>query len=150
MRMYTASGIGYALRPPTEATDGGRGGRGGGGGGGRGGGGGGGGRGGGERRREGGGVEGGGRAGWGGAHASVMRLATAYTGASGSGTACWDWFIGYHDPIANDPTVVPDPTSTTALENDMAGSTSASASASSLPWPLLIIAALAAWAMEEM
>ena len=73
-----------------------------------------------------------------------------YPGASGSGTACWDWFIGYHDPIANDPTVVPDPTSTTALENDMAGSTSASASASSLPWPLLIIAALAAWAMEEM
>ena len=58
--------------------------------------------------------------------------------------------IGYHDPIANDPTVVPDPTSTTALENDMAGSTSASASANSLPWPLLIIAALAAWAMEEM
>jgi hypothetical protein len=30
-------------------------------------------------------------------------------GASGSGTACWNWFVGYHDPIANDPTVVPDP-----------------------------------------
>jgi hypothetical protein len=31
-------------------------------------------------------------------------------GANGSGTACWNWFVGYHDPIANDPTVVPDPT----------------------------------------
>ena len=30
-------------------------------------------------------------------------------GANGSGTTCWNWFIGYHDPIANDPTVAPDP-----------------------------------------
>jgi hypothetical protein len=30
-------------------------------------------------------------------------------GANGSGTTCWNWFIGYHDPIANDPTVQPDP-----------------------------------------
>jgi hypothetical protein len=29
-------------------------------------------------------------------------------GASGSGNSCWNWFIGYRDPIANDPTVVPD------------------------------------------
>jgi len=29
-----------------------------------------------------------------------------------SGGACWDWWIGYHDPIANDPTVVPDPSPT--------------------------------------
>lgn len=26
-----------------------------------------------------------------------------------SGSNCWNWFIGYRDPIANDPTVVPDP-----------------------------------------
>lgn len=32
-----------------------------------------------------------------------------YPGAQGSGSACWNWFVGYHDPIANDPTVVPDP-----------------------------------------
>jgi hypothetical protein len=32
-----------------------------------------------------------------------------YPGTNGSGPACWNWFIGYHDPIANDPTVVPDP-----------------------------------------
>jgi hypothetical protein len=30
-------------------------------------------------------------------------------GAAGSGTACWNWFVGYLDPIQNDPTVVPDP-----------------------------------------
>jgi hypothetical protein len=35
----------------------------------------------------------------------------AYTpyGAAGSGDACWNWFIGYYDPIANDPDVQPDP-----------------------------------------
>jgi hypothetical protein len=33
-----------------------------------------------------------------------------YPGASGSGDACWNWFVGYHDPISSDPTVVPDPT----------------------------------------
>jgi len=32
-----------------------------------------------------------------------------YPGAQGSGSSCWNWFVGYHDPIANDPTVVPDP-----------------------------------------
>lgn len=30
-------------------------------------------------------------------------------GPAGSGSACWNWFIGMRDPIANDPTVVPDP-----------------------------------------
>jgi hypothetical protein len=32
-----------------------------------------------------------------------------YPGANGSGSTCWNWFVGYRDPIANDPTVVPDP-----------------------------------------
>lgn len=30
-------------------------------------------------------------------------------GPAGSGTACWNYFVGMRDPIANDPTVVPDP-----------------------------------------
>ena len=30
-------------------------------------------------------------------------------GAKDSGSDCWNWFIGLRDPIANDPTVVPDP-----------------------------------------
>jgi len=32
-----------------------------------------------------------------------------YPGANGSGSTCWNWFVGYYDPIAQDPTVVPDP-----------------------------------------
>jgi hypothetical protein len=28
-----------------------------------------------------------------------------YPGANGSGSTCWNWFVGYHDPIANDPRV---------------------------------------------
>jgi hypothetical protein len=30
-------------------------------------------------------------------------------GAAGSGNDCWNWFVGYRDPIANDPGVIPDP-----------------------------------------
>lgn len=30
-------------------------------------------------------------------------------GAAGSGSACWNWFVGMRDPIANDPNVQPDP-----------------------------------------
>jgi hypothetical protein len=30
-------------------------------------------------------------------------------GPAGSGSACWNWFVGSRDPVANDPTVVPDP-----------------------------------------
>lgn len=37
-----------------------------------------------------------------------------YPGANGSGSTCWNWFVGYHDPIANDPAVVPDPTTSAA------------------------------------
>lgn len=31
-------------------------------------------------------------------------------GQDGSGNTCWNWFVGTRDPVANDPTVVPDPT----------------------------------------
>lgn len=34
-------------------------------------------------------------------------------GPAGSGDVCWNWFIGYRDPIANDPNVVDDPTDQT-------------------------------------
>jgi hypothetical protein len=30
-------------------------------------------------------------------------------GPSGSGDACWNWFVGYRDPITNDPAVIADP-----------------------------------------
>lgn len=35
-------------------------------------------------------------------------------GADGSGSTCWDWFVGTRDPVANDPTVVPDPSPASA------------------------------------
>lgn len=47
-----------------------------------------------------------------------------YPGASGSGSTCWNWWIGYHDPIANDPTVVPDPVTTTAAGSTGTATTS--------------------------
>jgi|SRR5579863_6815394 len=40
-------------------------------------------------------------------------------GAAGSGTACWNYFIGMRDPIANDPTVVPDPTPAAAASSGL-------------------------------
>lgn len=43
-----------------------------------------------------------------------------------SGTNCWNWFIGYYDPIANDPTVVPDPVPGAAALSDVLGSTGVS------------------------
>jgi hypothetical protein len=30
-------------------------------------------------------------------------------GQDGSGQTCWNWWVGYRSPIADDPTVVPDP-----------------------------------------
>lgn len=38
-------------------------------------------------------------------------------GGNGSGDSCWNWFIGMRDPIANDPTVVPDPVIPSSLSN---------------------------------
>ena len=49
-------------------------------------------------------------------------------GANNSGSTCWNWFVGYYDPIANDPTVVPDPSPLTS-----AGSAVGSALSSVLP-----------------
>lgn len=40
-------------------------------------------------------------------------------GQQGSGSACWNWWIGYYDPIANDPTVVPDPSPLSTVGADL-------------------------------
>jgi hypothetical protein len=40
-----------------------------------------------------------------------------YPGANGSGSTCWNWFVGYHDPIVNDPTVVPDQTAASTVSS---------------------------------
>ena len=72
-----------------------------------------------------------------------------YPGANGSGSACWNWFIGYHDPIANDPDVQPDTaatgststTSTAATSSDTASTPSTALTSSSGPdlLPLLLL-----------
>lgn len=74
-----------------------------------------------------------------------------YPGANGSGSACWNWFVGYLDPIQNDPTVVPDSAaSSTAPTTTGSGTqTGASQNAPDLT-PLLLIGALAlgVWAVS--
>jgi hypothetical protein len=88
-------------------------------------------------------------------------------GAAGSGNTCWNWFVGYYDPIANDPTVVPDPTSpsdlsttpTTVSGTPATTTTAASTSTSSNPItelsdsgmliPLAIAAGVALLLMSE-
>lgn len=65
-------------------------------------------------------------------------------GAAGSGTVCWNWFVGMRDPIANDPFVQPDPTGTGTIG---AGSSASSFSISSIPTPLLIGGGLLAVAL---
>lgn len=67
-------------------------------------------------------------------------------GAAGSGTACWNWFIGMRDPIANDPNVQPDPvaSSSASLPASLTGSTVVDGV--SISTPLLIGGGLlAAW-----
>lgn len=47
-----------------------------------------------------------------------------YPGAEGSGSTCWNWFVGYHDPIANDPTVVANAASPTSASASGTGTVS--------------------------
>jgi hypothetical protein len=67
-------------------------------------------------------------------------------GPAGSGTACWNWFIGLHDPIANDPTVVPDPSGVSSIASSIS-----SGSLFGVPLSLLLPAGallLAAWLID--
>lgn len=71
-------------------------------------------------------------------------------GANGSGTACWNSYIGRRDPVANDPTVVPDPGSVSASVSSLFGGGTSSTGGLSLS-SLLIPAALVAvawWAFD--
>ncbi len=61
-----------------------------------------------------------------------------YPGANGSGSACWNWFVGYLDPIQNDPTVVPDSVATSTA----AGTGVAQTGAGPDLTPLLLIGGL--------
>jgi len=61
--------------------------------------------------------------GW--AQDATGKWAYTYPGANGSGDTCWNYWVGFHDPIANDPTAVPDSavTSTSASSSATPGTT---------------------------
>ena len=63
-------------------------------------------------------------------------------GAAGSGSACWNWFIGMRDPIANDPNVQPDPVPASSSGTFSLPTFSLPSSISSIPTPLLWAGAL--------
>lgn len=56
----------------------------------------------------------------------------SWGGGSGSGSSCWNWFVGYRDPIANDPAVVPDSVLQSAAATASAAIAPISAAASSV------------------
>jgi len=68
-------------------------------------------------------------------------------GAAGSGSACWNWFIGMRDPIANDPFVQPDPVATDASSGAGVSSQSFTSAVSGIPTPLLVAGGLVAAAV---
>lgn len=61
-------------------------------------------------------------------------------GPSGSGSTCWNYFSGFRDPIANDPTVVAD--SVAADASSAAASIGSLFSGSSSMLPLILIGGL--------
>ena len=65
-----------------------------------------------------------------------------YPGAAGSGSTCWNWIVGYYDPIANDPSVVPDPVIPTLATGTTATSTGSATTGTSSLTPILLLAAL--------
>lgn len=64
-------------------------------------------------------------------------------GPNNSGTACWNSFIGRRDPVANDPTVVPDPPSS-VVSSLFGGGGASSVSSFGISSNLLLPAALLA------
>ena len=71
--------------------------------------------------------------------------------ADPNGTICWNWFSGMRDPIANDPTVVPDPSPVSATATNLLSDVGVSSTATIagipvsdllLPGALLLLALL--------
>jgi len=71
-----------------------------------------------------------------------------YPGANGSGSTCWNYWVAFHDPIANDPTVVPNAAGTStsaavgATNSAFEATTGMSSSATPDLAPLLVIGAI--------
>jgi len=62
--------------------------------------------------------------------------------------ACWDWFKGYRDPIAND-SVVPDASITSQVSGSIDELFSGAASGGVNLLPLLILGGIALWAVKS-
>lgn len=79
---------------------------------------------------------------------STGKWTYVQSGPAGSGSQCWNWFSGYRDPIANDPTVVPDPvvagvdTMTGAVVGPTGSAGAADSSSSLMPLLLMVGAVL--------
>lgn len=74
-------------------------------------------------------------------------------GAAGSGSDCWNWFIGMRDPIANDPNVQPDPVppSSASGATGTLSLPSIPATVGGISTPLLIAGILGlAWLSQEL
>jgi len=56
---------------------------------------------------------------------------------------CWNWFVGYRDPISNDPNVTPDPSSLISPTTSSAASTGAATSSGLPPVSSLLLVGLA-------
>lgn len=66
-------------------------------------------------------------------------------GAAGSGSTCWDPYVGIRDPVANDPTVVPDPTpgnSASTILSNITGGASGTGTGTGIS-PMLILGGVA-------
>ena len=74
-----------------------------------------------------------------------------YPGANGSGTACWNWFVGYLDPIQNDPRATQAAAAPVSSPTSMALTTVPSSTTDTIAspdlTPLLLIAGLVALAV---
>jgi hypothetical protein len=66
-----------------------------------------------------------------------------YPGANGSGSTCWNYFVGFRDPIANDPTVIPDPVPGASTLSSLVSSIGLNPSSTLFGLPIADILALA-------
>jgi hypothetical protein len=62
-------------------------------------------------------------------------------GANGSGSTCWNWFVGYHDPIANDPRIAQAAAAANSGSSAVAGTSAGSSVAGSLDLSSLLLPA---------
>lgn len=81
-------------------------------------------------------------------------------GPAGSGNACWNYFVGMRDPIANDPTVIPDPPSTSLVDtatttisdliNSVVGTTGSNSTSGLSTTEILVMVGIGIFLLKEL